>query len=149
MCCEDPSEAVLRQLDQWGSHISTLQWAVAETQGPILEVGSGFFSTAYLASTGRTLWTVETQPHWRSYLEKIYSHKVMGGLDSLPKWRWGIAFIDPVTVEDRGDILDSLDFDIGVIHDWPEGNWGRHGPHKYWQKKISPFDNSTTIVDCR
>jgi len=121
---------------------------MSETTGPILEIGCGFFSTACLARGGRELWTVESQPQWRNYLETVYGHNVVGAIDSLPKQHWGLVFVDPVTVADRGEILENFEFDIGVIHDWPEGNWGKHGPRKF-EKKISPFDNSTTIVDLR
>lgn len=88
----------------WGSHLPALMACVAASEGPVLEFGSGHYSTpclhALCAVLGRELVTVEPYDAWRELFECYASptHRVMKlteGLDrELAKRQWGVVFVD-------------------------------------------------------
>ncbi len=110
------------QLASFGSHIEALRWAVENTEGPILEVGGGDFSTPYLVGTGRDLTTVEVPGKWRDKLAK--QHPELKIVDEVSDDNFSLVFVDNDPEDLRPGTLEKLrgHFDIAVIHDiWPEG----------------------------
>jgi hypothetical protein len=88
----------------WGSHLPALLACVAASKGPVLEFGSGNYSTPCLRAVcevlGRELVTVEKVDSWRAQFE-IYQHplhrvlKLTPGLaESLSQQQWGVVFVD-------------------------------------------------------
>lgn len=89
---------------KYQSHLPALLACIAVTEGPVLELGVGHFSTPHLhalcGALGRLLISVESDPIWRDeFLLKYGSttdHAITGA-DTLATgngWRWGVAFID-------------------------------------------------------
>lgn len=88
----------------WGSHIPALIACTAASTGPVLEFGSGNYSTpclhALCAVQGRELVTVEPEDAWREKFECYASpsHKVLklvdGLAEELAKQQWGVVFVD-------------------------------------------------------
>ena len=93
----------------WGSHLPALLTAIGSSNGPVLELGVGYFSTpalhAICGALKRRLMSVEQNAEWCErfkYLEnpihRIANHtneeffKLMGNYEHLCKW--GVAFID-------------------------------------------------------
>ncbi len=62
----------------WGSHLPALLGCLADTVGPVLELGIGHFSTpalhAYCVQAGRPLHSVEQDEKWFREFSK-YEHK--------------------------------------------------------------------------
>lgn len=116
------------------SHLPGLVGAFTRTEGPVLEIGAGVFSTPVLhdlcAAAGRQLVTYEQEGPWADALQKRMS-------DKTHEWRivrsyddmnlvgpWGLALIDrPGTIERLDDARElSLHAGVVVIHaaDAPE-----------------------------
>jgi len=161
------------QYDAYGSHLFPLLVAVVNTDGPILEMGSGHNSTpalhALCSATGRYLLTTETDKKWMnqfSYLEQSW-HQFQyvpvydDDFEVNPKpslWNsvganmhWGVVFVDHRPAERRKvDIARLKDqADIIVVHD-TEGapcydyeSVLKTFKYRYDYKKYSPW---TTLV---
>ncbi len=89
----------------WGSHLPALLACLADTVGPVLEVGIGHFSTpalhAYCNQCERTLVSVEDNPDWFKVFEKLMdrNHTIIVGdynvwLPALAEKSWSVTFID-------------------------------------------------------
>lgn len=87
---------------EWGSHLPPLLACIAVTEGPVLELGVGFFSTPHLhalcGAMGRLLFSVEGNLDWYSEFKRYSggAHHVLVSeeFERLPKHKWGVAFID-------------------------------------------------------
>lgn len=146
----------MRAARDHGSHLPALAWAVANTQGPILELGGGRFSTPYLVDTGRPLTTVETDPWWRN--ELLQEFPDLDVREDIPEGPWGLVFVDNEPESDRRDVLDSLEgrYSVAVVHDvWPARDpkqrypdvWNRplHDRH-WWYVPDPPIGPPTLVV---
>lgn len=104
----------------YGSHVSYLVAAVARTEGPVLELGSGFGSTEVLheicAAQKRQLVTVDNVGEW---LANFFDLAGPGHAVTLAKdvneyarliadqyQRWGVVFIDHAPGESRRDAVE-------------------------------------------
>lgn len=110
-----------------GSHMPVLIKLVQMTTGPILELGSGFFSTSFLHwacfPTKRRLVSYENVPDYFPYLEasKDDFHEV----HCLPDWSgvdwsapWTIAFVDNDPEPERRLLIPKLAHaEYVVVHD--------------------------------
>ncbi len=161
------------QYDAYGTHLIPLLVAVVNTDGPILEMGSGHNSTpalhALCSATGRYLLTTETDKKWMnqfSYLEQSW-HQFQyvpvydDDFEVNPKphlWdsvganiHWGVVFVDHRPAERRKVDIARLkgQADIIVVHD-TEGapcydyeSVLKTFKYRYDYKKYSPW---TTLV---
>jgi hypothetical protein len=109
------------------THMPTLIRAVQITSGPVLELGSGVFSTPLLhwlcAESGRRLETYEDQEEFFRFANGFRSrnHRVFL-VDDWAKVNlgrhWDVAFIDHVTERRATDALRLADkADFIVLHD--------------------------------
>jgi hypothetical protein len=96
--------AEMKTATEWGSHLPALLACIAVTDGPVLELGVGHFSTPHLhaicGAMGRVLISVESNNEWYHEMESRYETDMHGffigtpqGLEAFGK-RWGVAFID-------------------------------------------------------
>ena len=99
----------------WGSHLPALMACVAIGGGPVLEIGSGHFSTpclhALCSALGHPLVTLEMYDEWRTQFmdyERPW-HRVLKQTDEVvrefSKQRWGVVLIDD-QADNRLDWLD-------------------------------------------
>jgi hypothetical protein len=129
------------------------------TDGPILELGSGTYSTPYLhwacAPSKRPLVTYETNPKWwDDYLKDFASdfHTVAFVSDwSVPKLdvHWAIAFVDHDGVRSE-TVQRLLHAEYVVCHDTEnkgQRRWGLVGVARWfrWQWKYAEYRPNTTI----
>jgi len=111
-----------------GSHLPVLMKVVSMTQGPILELGAGAFSTTYLHwvcyLTNRRLVTYESSSSWYKFAQRFYD-KNFHDIRCINDWDsidisepWSIAFVDHGPPERRRIELYRLHHsDYVVIHD--------------------------------
>ena len=88
----------------WGSHLPALMACVAVGGGPVLEIGSGHFSTpglhAICSAMKIHLTTIEMDDAWRNQFTEYESpsHRVLKQTDELVrelgKQKWGVVLID-------------------------------------------------------
>ena len=122
----------METLPIYGTHYPVLAAAVQRTQGPVLELGCGHFSTPMLhllcMEQKRRLVTVESDHEWMEKFHDMRSpwhtfvHVAETDWDSLTfidTERWGVAFIDHRPVlrrkEDIRRLKDRAEFI--VVHD--------------------------------
>ena len=90
---------------QWGSHLPALLACIAVTEGPVLELGVGHFSTPQLhalcGAMGRNLYSIESDAEWRKEFRAKYEGRPNFGehifSESLPPefvFDFAVAFID-------------------------------------------------------
>ncbi len=119
----------MNRLARHATHVPLLVRAFDLSEGDVLEIGTGYFSSTVLdwlcAITGRKLVSYETDQKW---FEKAKRHQsdyhdiiFVENWDDVPldKKRWGLAFIDhhphkrrAVEIERLKDVADYI-----VIHD--------------------------------
>lgn len=132
----DPSTQPWGPDTSWGSYMPVLMAALAQTTGPVLEIGVGHWSTPtlhhYCRAAGRDLASIEGDPQWCEQFKKYESaiHSVWASPDYQlaaaivdrdgEDMRFGVVFIDNSPGSRRAqDALrykDSADFII--VHDW-------------------------------
>lgn len=101
-----------------GSHVPVLAAMVIHTDGPILECGTGNWSTPLLhamgAAMGREVVSLETSSEW---IEKVKPFKSPNGdilytqsilCHHLVSKKWGLAFVDSSPGEQRIDVVRKL-----------------------------------------
>lgn len=120
-------------MDPYATHLRALVGAVARTQGPILELGAGEYSTPILhelsCAAGRLLWTVDDNYQWLSRFRAFESdeHRLIHVVDPHRTWIdwsecWEVVLVDhrPAWVR-RDAIEECLVRSIGptfvVVHD--------------------------------
>jgi hypothetical protein len=111
----------------YGSHQSLLLEVAKLSTGPVLELGSGDFSTVQLHEIlkGRKLVTFDNNEEWLNkyvYLKDDFHDFVSGDANAFyqsDNERWGLVFIDNGTWEDRIDAINKYKdtADYLVIHD--------------------------------
>lgn len=104
----------------FGSHLPILRAAVVATEGPILELGGGLFSTEYLDSLNRQgsrlVVTVEKNPDWRLYLEEHWPNHTY--VDTNPNHGgWSVVLVDN---GDAGDWYDTRWREVELYKDKAE-----------------------------
>ncbi len=89
----------------WGSHLPALLGCLADTVGPVLELGIGHFSTpalhAFCVQANRQLTSIEQDRKWVNQFAKYRckEHQILCGeyddvLASLEKHSWSVVLID-------------------------------------------------------
>ena len=123
-----------------GSHLPLLMKLMSITDGPVLEVGTGIYSTSYLHwecfRTKRKLVSYEGHPdyfHWLKACANDY-HEVhfVENWDSIDlSGPWSIAFIDHAPAERREyEIKRLLHADYIVAHDTDNSQARKYGYHR-------------------
>lgn len=110
--------------DDYASHLPILALAVHNTEGPIVEIGAGFYSTPMLwgfrkAKNKRAFHSFDQNKDWAKELE-LFGTQHCQSLLKLPPFDCGLLFVDgPYASKDRGAIVSKWkDFaDVIVCHD--------------------------------
>lgn len=89
---------------KWGSYIPALMTAIVMSEGPVLELGVGHFSTPLLhavcGALGRKLYSVEENLEWYQAFEKynnglLWHAVTRSNYSEAPReFKWGVVFID-------------------------------------------------------
>ncbi len=157
----DPPHPV--EKSSFATHVPLLVRVFDKSEGDILEIGTGYFSTLLLhwlaEMTKRHVYSYESQHYWyerNKRMESTYHHIVYcksWDEADFDKKHWGLVFIDhtpdnrrPVEIERLKDKTDYM-----VIHDTDEERDEQYGyskvlPHfkyRYDYKKIWPY---TSVV---
>jgi len=97
-------------MDKEGTHFPILAACVARTQGPVLELGCGEYSTPMLhfLCNGRRLVSLEDDPDWINKYKELETN--WHTLQFVDKWadariidevKWDVAFVDHAPAEQR------------------------------------------------
>jgi len=127
-----------------GSHLPILMKLMEMTKGPVLELGSGMYSSTYLywmcARTERKLVTYEHNPDYIHWILKTANdwHEV----HQVTDWdaidlsdNWSIAFIDHAPAHRRGiEALKLLHADYVVCHDSQNNEAKKYGIDKAYKQ---------------
>lgn len=122
---------------KWGSHLAPLMACLACTDGDVLELGVGHFSTpvlsAYCRAARRKLVSVEDDHGWLAKFKDRYEcsgHRFLTGdygklVPELAKEQWGVTLIDNSPggkrrAEDFKSLISSSKF--VVVHDYHADN---------------------------
>ena len=149
----------------WGSHLSVLIRLMEMTDGPVLELGTGFFSTTYLHHAcylrNRKLVSYESDPQYFKFLKKVETpwheiHKVDENWDIQEVKRgvhsddkWSIVFID-FKRKDLAKMLRNSAYYV-VVHDSQprdEHLYNYKTLNKWFKRRYdcTKFDPHTTVV---
>jgi hypothetical protein len=116
---------------EWGSHLYVLMKALSKTSGPILEVGSGLFSTPYLyyacLESKRPVYCLESNPEYyernKQFESDWYHIKFVENWDKedfkCPTGdRWSVVLMDQDPgSRRRKDAPKVLDAELILFHD--------------------------------
>lgn len=117
----------------WGSHMPLLLLALGATDGPVLEIGVGHFSTPHLhylcAGMNRRLVSVEQAKDWHDefkdkYEASLHSFRQGEYMDVLPELArlpWSVVFIDHSPGgKARSDVFEMFieRVEFVVVHDY-------------------------------
>lgn len=100
-----------------GSHVPILAAAVARTTGPVIECGTGWWSTPllHLLCKGRRLLSCETDKEWLQKFSHLGSdqHEIRHvthwkNVSEIDSHSWSVAFVDGSPGEERIDIIRRL-----------------------------------------
>lgn len=154
------------QLDGYGSHLPVLLACLRRTDGPILELGAGIYSTplvhafSVLERYGRT---VETDPVWASRIRGLFEgipvgsthHDILTVSDpeeaNLAEQHWSVALVDHATRHRARDLatLRDLGVDLIIVHDTQDLRYGCESVLETFQYRLD-FDGwgppRTTVV---
>jgi hypothetical protein len=123
-------------VDRYATHLPVLVATVCHTEGPVLELGSGHYSTPILSALcarfGRDLVTVDCDPNWLSNFAGLESkhHRLVHAADwercQVIDDAWGLAFIDHAPAERRTHDIRRLKDRAGilVVHDTEDPVYG-------------------------
>lgn len=82
----------------WGSHLPALLGCLADTVGPVLEIGIGHFSTpalhAFCVQADRRLVSVENNPEWMDKFVHLAGPQHQFVKEISPTKGWALVFID-------------------------------------------------------
>jgi hypothetical protein len=131
---------------------------VGMTEGPILELGSGTYSTPYLhwacAPTHRPLSTYETDPEWWKFTQNFRADFHTAAL--VTEWStvaldrpWSIAFVDHDGIRSE-TVRRLLHADYVVCHDTNNKGarrWGLTQVHRWFRSRwdYAVFNPRTTV----
>ena len=134
-------------MNSYGTHQRMLVRAMMRTTGPVLELGSGWYSTPILheiaVAQGRFLFSQDNDPTWLKQMSDLFSENYHRfSLVSRTLWmgvRWGLVFVDhgppPYMPKNKHGLLNALDrgqavldlmdrTDVFVLHDTePRVRW--------------------------
>lgn len=138
--------------DGYATHLEALAWAFAHTEGPVLELGAGWYSTPMLnglaEATGRRLVTVEDR------LEVPWPTVAPGpdGTHPAEDDAWGLVFVDHGDAARRAESVLRYRGTTVVVHDtepasaqlYPGLDRALNGFS--WQRDFTSLKPWTTVV---
>jgi hypothetical protein len=150
------------------THIGFLAGILAKTDGPVVEFGTGYYSTPIIHYTcqDRYVLSIEMNIHWVDYFSSRYkrdNHKyfytnnqllseAFFGVDEYKNAQWNVAFIDHDPPEDRIKCIKKIRDKAKylIVHDTEVDaisyNWnGIFDTFKY-KLHCDLFNDQTTIV---
>lgn len=149
----------------WGSHMSALISCVCSTDGPVLEVGAGYYSTLILhaicVTQGRPLVTVEGdfgflqvfKDYFRDSHVLIHDQGYINLEATISGRYWSVVFLDEAPGARRGESLGLIAkhpemAGYVVIHDWIEEIKAACEPYlgAFPHQYVSPRYNPPTAV---
>jgi len=151
-------------MDCYATHIPMLATVVLMSEGPMLELGAGYYSTYMLHEISkvqnRPLFTLEEKPDFIKEFEKFRTHLHSVQLVNewkhcpiLDKFHWGMVLVDHAPGERRKfDIKRLADrADYLVVHDSEEGGYDYETvlpdfKYRFDYKVVRPW---TTVVSNR
>lgn len=157
--------------DQYGSHVPFLVRCAIRTKGPMLELGSGFYSTPVLHEIAQTmnrpLLTLDDSERWLAHQndlcvpphefgvsEDLRQHSRL--LKPMNADRWGLVFVDSSPAETRGELVMMLKdiADIIVCHDTEDYHDYVHKyqaafstfPHRVDYTRVRPYTSAVSAL---
>ncbi|MFC1841574.1 hypothetical protein ACFLYA_00715 [Candidatus Dependentiae bacterium] len=126
----------------WGTHITPLITAVVNTEGPVLEMGCGDFSTPVLhaicSQKKRFLLSAELDLSWmKLFCDLECDFHNFEHVKNVREWEnvgkdlhWGVVLIDHSPAEQRVKAIKRLrsQVDIFVVHDTDASAYYGYGP---------------------
>ena len=120
--------------NQYGTHLPVLAYFVSKTTGPVLELGSGYYSTPILnlLCKDRLLVTADSNKEWirRFYSLRNYNHAFFevddwSKFDHIDK-PWDVAFVDHAPGERRVVDIERLKNNCKyiLVHDSETASYG-------------------------
>lgn len=112
----------------YGSHRPMLWLALNNTEGLVVELGSGVSSTPllqdYCREKNREFITYENNKEWAEKTGSVYTNTYFKELDKV-----GLLFVDSAPGEERKDLIEHYrnDADVIVLHDTEIGCRGIYG----------------------
>lgn len=144
----------MKQIAKMATHVPLLVRAFDVSEGDVLEVGTGYFSTTILdwlcSISGRKMVSYETDQGWFDRAKRMQSdyHDVIfvENWSDVPmdQKQWGLAFIDHDPHKDRATSIERLvdHADFIVAHDTePRSEQGYNYPRIYSLFKYRFDDN--------
>lgn len=133
-----------------GSHLPWFEWACSVTDGAVLELGGGYYSTPLVASlskAGRRVCTYEYDPEWAAELRQRFDHLIVGDFPDIPERSWDVVLID-CEGWNRYPFLDDLRASarIFVIHDSQDHWIGASVLNSFEYRVDREKDPRTTLV---
>ncbi len=159
----------MKNYGRWGSHLSILTACVVETNGPVLELGIGHYSTPVLhyLCKRRLLVSVDNSSKWMDDFRKFETerHKILLGENSLNDYSdvfWDVIFVDQSPANSRIESLRkyAMKSKYIVVHDTdrPVYRYDQVWPlFKYkvdfktylpWTTVVSNYENPLTFLGC-
>lgn len=146
-CLEDPQ--------RWGSHLPLLTYYALMTDGPILEMGVGQWSTPVLhaicENMGRDLVSVEEDTAWREKFLHYQSprHKFLSSFDdpSIDAGQWDVVLIDHVRERRNPDLHRLRNNSLYIVcHDTGVEPWYGYDFSTFaWAKQYTGLWGFTTV----
>lgn len=138
----------------WTTHMTVLMKVLGNSEGPVLEVGGGPFSTPLLhwicKMQGRKLVTYENEPTFfrlcKGFQSPLHKVRFIENWDDMDfETHWGVVFIDHHPDDRR--VVDIINFkdkaDFIVVHDTEKEE--KYGFPKAWKL----FKNIYTWKECK
>lgn len=125
-----------KKIDPWGTHLPVLATVVAQTTGPVLELGAGNYSTPLLhllcAKMHRPLYTLESDAAWLAEFKDLESwdHSII----HVPDWD-AARYIEEGPIEHNGNHSISSNLILPADVRWAVA-FVDHEPHKRRGKEI-------------
>jgi len=143
------------------THLPVLLRVIDVSEGDILEMGTGYFSTLVLHwfsdLTGRRVVSYETNPMWYRKVSKYNSGKheviLIDSWDDAPieKQHWGVAFVDHGPNGRRHVELQRLakanNVDYIVIHDTEERHDNQYHYSRIWDLFKYRYDHKKYVAN--
>lgn len=113
-------------MDRWSTHIAPLVRMVSLTNGPVLELGCGYYSTPILHAMclERRLVSAESDFEWMRKFESLASdlhefHHILNWKDTkIPDSVWDVAFVDHrPALQRKEEIARLVNSHFVVVHD--------------------------------
>lgn len=107
----------------WGTHLPPLMACVLATDGPVLELGCGIWSTpvlsAYCKATGREFVSMEARPEWAEAVSQRFGVEVVGWDTGNLLRAWSVVLVDHDPSDTRVDVAVGLRdlVEFVVLHD--------------------------------